>query len=86
VRVSTQPWKSGTLLMVTDNGKGIPNSKIAEIFTIFTQLGRKKADQSGVGLAIVKQWIKLHRGNVSCESVPNEGSTFYCYFPSATDE
>jgi two-component system sensor histidine kinase/response regulator len=68
--------------IVEDNGIGIPQDKIATIFTPFERLHR--ADQypgSGLGLSIVKRIVQSHNGKISVVSSPGRGSQFILKFP-----
>ena len=64
---------------ITDNGIGIPKDKQEEIFKLFTVL--VEADRSGnrgngIGLSTVKKLITSLGGEISVNSVVNEGTTF----------
>ncbi|WP_235298094.1 GAF domain-containing sensor histidine kinase [Portibacter marinus] len=64
---------------VKDNGRGIPQSELEKIFSLFyTVTPDKEADYSstGVGLSIVQKIVTDLGGHISVESKENEGSTF----------
>lgn len=64
---------------VSDNGIGIPQERIAEIFEPFHQLdgsSTRKYGGTGLGLALVKKIIEAHGSMVRVESIPGKGSTF----------
>jgi len=69
---------------VRDNGVGIEKEQHEKIFDRFQQIrdghkfGRKGA---GLGLAISREIVRLHRGRMWVESVPGEGSAFYFSIP-----
>tara|TARA_B110001454_G_scaffold16145_1_gene14519 strand:+ start:12138 stop:13649 length:1512 start_codon:yes stop_codon:yes gene_type:complete len=68
-------------ISVSDNGPGIPESKIPSLFTQFWQ-SRKTAEQgAGIGLAIVKTIIEAHGGTVKVDSHSGSGSTFTFSLP-----
>ncbi|MBN9390098.1 MAG: helix-turn-helix domain-containing protein [Chloroflexi bacterium] len=72
-------------LWVQDTGRGIPPSQQQFIFDPFT-LGEDSEGQAlaggiGLGLSITRHLVTLHRGNISVESLPGEGSTFHVYLP-----
>lgn len=72
------------LLAVTDNGVGIPRSEQKRIFDAFYQIRNQTVDEQfgmGMGLAVVKDLVELHKGRVWVESVVGEGSTFFVSLP-----
>jgi len=70
-------------LAVRDTGAGIEASDRGRIFERFArgQAGRLRADGAGLGLAIVAAIAAAHRGRVTVESEPGEGSTFTLHLP-----
>ena len=71
-------------MSVQDTGIGISKDKLEIIFERFTRLnpayeGIYKG--SGLGLSIVKKFIKEMQGEISVESEEGKGSTFICIFP-----
>lgn len=78
VSVSAQSYSDGWRFAVSDNGIGIEPEYIEKVFLIFQRLNTRDAyDGSGIGLAHCKKIVELHNGEISAESVPGEGSTFY---------
>ncbi|MCU0373708.1 MAG: response regulator [Chitinophagaceae bacterium] len=66
-------------IAVTDNGIGMPKAIQGQIFDNFFQhhTDTEKLNQgSGIGLAITKEFVTLHRGDIKVHSKPEEGSTF----------
>lgn len=54
---------------ITNSGKEIPKEALSKIFTKFYQADESHSTSgSGVGLAVVKKVVELHRGNVKVES------------------
>ncbi|MFH1563384.1 MAG: Cache 3/Cache 2 fusion domain-containing protein [Nitrospirota bacterium] len=83
VRGLSQP-----VFFVRDNGIGIEEKYLEEIFGIFKRLhkGDEYGGGTGAGLAIVKRVITDHGGNVWVKSSPGEGSTFYFSLPKTDPE
>lgn len=72
------------LLMIKDQGIGIPKENHELIFDTFTNAKRKgtAGEKSfGLGLSICKQIIQEQMGSISLESEVGKGSTFYVRFP-----
>lgn len=67
------------LVLVDDDGPGIPAEKISEIFTLF--VSDKRSRGTGLGLPVVKKVLKEHRGDASVESQVGKGSRFTLRFP-----
>lgn len=73
-------WKkkgSGVQFSIKDNGIGIAKEYQEKIFEPFQRIEKNQSSGSGIGLAICKKIVRMHGGEISCESVPNEGATFY---------
>jgi two-component system, NtrC family, sensor histidine kinase KinB len=67
-----------------DTGKGISAEHIDHIFEPFYRIpGQDEKTGIGLGLAIVREIIRAHGGDVGVESEPGKGSTFYFTIPVA---
>ncbi|MCP1134063.1 HAMP domain-containing histidine kinase [Paenibacillus polysaccharolyticus] len=69
---------------ITDEGIGIPLEDQKRVFERFFKADRshsRKYDGSGMGLAIVKQIISLHKGDIAVESKMGQGTTFIVSLP-----
>ena len=64
-------------ICVTDNGPGIPEENIDEIFVPFFTT---RQNGSGIGLSISKQIMRVHGGNLKVRSVPNKETVFCLSF------
>jgi signal transduction histidine kinase len=65
------------LIQVQDNGSGIPEEKLEDIFMPFYSTKEKA---SGIGLSFVKQVLLLHNANIQVHSSLGKGSTFSMRF------
>ena len=68
---------------VKDNGKGIPDDKLASVFTPFTRLNQVRVQGHGLGLSIVQRIVQKLGGEVNVESTLGEGSVFSFTLPAA---
>ncbi|WP_316816102.1 two-component regulator propeller domain-containing protein [Pedobacter nyackensis] len=64
---------------VIDTGSGIPDAHTKMIFDQFYQV--KQGYGTGIGLAVVKNIVTMHQGNVEVQSVENQGSCFKVVLP-----
>jgi two-component system, chemotaxis family, sensor kinase Cph1 len=68
-----------TVFFVTDNGIGIRDKHLENIFKIFKRLhgAGQYGGGTGAGLTIAKKIVERHGGSIAVESIFGEGSTFY---------
>lgn len=77
IQVEIMDGEKEVTISVTDNGKGIGLEYIDKIFTNFFQVAEdgKQNTGYGIGLALAKTIVELHKGQIRAESVPAaEGS------------
>ena len=71
-------------ISVSDTGVGIPEDQLDKIFQRFHRVenieGRSQ-EGTGIGLAMVKELVRIHRGNISVQSKHGIGSTFTVTIP-----
>ncbi len=76
IDISVRQEQEHTYLEVADNGSGIPEDIINEIFVPFFTT---KKQGNGIGLSLSKQIIKAHKGNITVSS-NSEGTVFSLKF------
>lgn len=79
IKIAAHEKESNVIISVSDDGIGIPEEKLEEIFLPFRQLQEYKNrtySGSGLGLTLVKAMVELHEGNIRVSSEPGKGSTF----------
>lgn len=86
-RVTLRVWveRGRAVLQVEDTGIGIPRDKFSLLFQKFQQLDTSYHRQyggTGLGLALTKQLVELHGGQIEVESTVNAGSTFTVVLPA----
>lgn len=88
IRVNLE-FKDYFYIIITDDGIGIAMDNINNIFEEFVQLDNslyRKNEGSGIGLSIVKSFVKLHNGTIFVDSKINVGSRFILKFPIKKNE
>ncbi|GAB5458757.1 MAG: cell cycle protein kinase DivL [Henriciella sp.] len=78
VMISAERMGDTAKLTVKDNGRGIPADEQATRFDSFTSSDQRGA---GLGLALVKNFVELHGGNVGIKSTPGGGTEVVCWIP-----
>lgn len=72
------------IISVKDNGIGIPEDKLSEIFERFKQVDHllsRRHEGSGIGLSIVKSLVEMHGGKIDVKSKCHEGAEFIISLP-----
>ena len=69
---------------VTNEGKGMTEVEINELFKKVEQMKRKNLKGTGIGLSIAKKIVDLHGGEFFVESVPDQKTTFSFTIPLIT--
>lgn len=84
IEVSAVKSRGRVELSVADTGVGIPEKELPRLFQQFhrTEVGRKTASGSGLGLSIAKKIVESWRGRIWAESGPG-GTVFRLTAPSA---
>jgi len=86
IRLEAAETGGEIVINVIDQGCGIEREHLPRLFERFYRVDKARSRQlggTGLGLAIVKHIVQAHRGKVSVESVPGEGSTFSIHLPKA---
>ena len=84
VDVALKRVPDGLECAVSDTGVGIPPEALARIFTPFERVRNPlKAGGAGLGLAISKAIVEMHKGRIGVTSDPGRGSRFYFVLPIA---
>jgi signal transduction histidine kinase len=83
VKVTDGPDGRSALLVVRDEGVGIPKHDLPHIFDRFHRAGNAvgRFAGTGLGLASARDLVELHGGTISVESEEGKGSTFVVRLP-----
>ncbi|MGG5870379.1 KinB sensor domain-containing domain [Pseudomonas peli] len=80
IRLQARQQDDRVVLSVEDNGEGIPYRQQTRIFEPFVQVSRKKGG-AGLGLALCKEIVQLHGGQIGVHSRAGQGAQFYLALP-----
>jgi two-component system, sensor histidine kinase and response regulator len=79
-------WEKGTaVFQVEDTGIGIPEEQLPQLFEKFHQLHtpyNRRYEGTGLGLALTRQLVDMHRGRIEVESTVGIGSMFTVSIPA----
>jgi two-component system sensor histidine kinase BaeS len=81
-RLEVAPAGRSGRLMLTDSGPGMSADEVSHIFDRFwrSEMAASTAG-SGIGLAVVAELVKAHRGTIETDSEPGRGTTFTISLP-----
>lgn len=83
IQIAARQLQKHWLITVEDNGIGILEDAVEDIFVMFKRLHKRTDyDGTGIGLAICKKIIDHYDGSIWAESKPGEGTTFHVKLPS----
>ena len=90
ITLGAEPLEGGVRLTVRDTGSGIPPEDLPYIFDRFWRGDRSRTRAggagSGLGLAIARQLVRAHGGQIQAESPPGGGTTFTIELPTGDGE
>ncbi len=81
VTIGARQISTGVELFVTDNGPGLPAEVLDKLFQPFNTYGKRGG--TGFGLAIARQLVEAHGGQISATSSP-QGTRFTIFLPAET--
>lgn len=77
--LQTMPRENQVILEIIDNGQGMDERTLSRMFQAFYS---NRAGGSGLGLPTVRKIVEAHRGEISCDSEPGQGTRFTISLPS----
>jgi len=78
VTLRARATASGHVIVVEDDGPGIPPEQLPKIFDLYFTT---KADGTGVGLAVTHQIVDAHHGSIEVDSLPGKGTRMMVSLP-----
>lgn len=84
VMITVTTTDEKVIVVVSDNGCGIPKAELSQIFNRFYRVdkSRTQTNSSGLGLAITKRILELHGSEINVSSQVNQGTTFSFQIPA----
>ncbi|MGB5900671.1 MAG: ATP-binding protein [Geitlerinemataceae cyanobacterium] len=79
IKIGATQEETEVKILIGDNGPGIPESIRERLFEPFVTYGRPGG--TGLGTAIAKSIIEVHKGTISFDSSSHGGTTFYISLP-----
>ncbi|WP_053372768.1 HAMP domain-containing sensor histidine kinase [Paenibacillus sp. FJAT-27812] len=83
VTASSGMLNDEAFIRVCDNGKGMDEETIRNLFERYYRgtNTEESSDGSGLGMSISKMIVEAHQGRIEVQSAPHEGTTIHIYFP-----
>ena len=83
IDVSLRLSKEQAVITIADNGIGMSKEKMKHLYTRFFDGDYRKQNMpgTGIGLSLTHDLVKLHHGDIRCESQEGEGTTFTITLP-----
>lgn len=84
IEVTMQEKENNIYIDIRDNGPGIPNEKLDNIFNRFYRVDTERTKDlmsTGLGLAITKELVEAQGGSIKVTSVLNKGTCFTITIP-----
>ena len=83
IDVSLSLGKDQVVITIADNGIGMSKEKMQHLYTRFFDGDYRKQNMpgTGIGLSLTHDLVKLHHGDIQCESQEGEGTTFTLTLP-----
>ncbi len=69
-------------IIFKDKGIGFDPQFANQIFKLFKRLNKEKSGY-GIGLALCKKIIEIHKGDITVSSEPNKGTSFHIFLPTS---
>jgi PAS domain S-box-containing protein len=88
ISVDLKEAAGAAVLTIRDSGTGIPAQELPKLFERFHRIEGARGrsiEGSGIGLALVQELVKFHKGSVNVQSLEGEGTTFTVSIPLDVD-
>lgn len=82
ISISTYQQNSYNILKISDNGPGMNEIQLQNLFTRFKNTAKHKNSGTGIGLAISKTIADFHGIQIQVKSTETKGTEFFFYIPA----
>ncbi|MDW3648079.1 MAG: two-component regulator propeller domain-containing protein [Bacteroidia bacterium] len=87
INVELEKGENEIKIIVSDTGKGIKAENLPYVFDLYnSQNAPGDTSGTGIGLHLAKQYVELHKGEITVSSVENKGTVFSIHLPLTVDE
>ena len=77
IKIYAEYKASEVIIHIQDNGRGIAQQDMQKIFQLFRRAGSSNTPGEGMGLAYAQTLARRLGGNIDCDSILGQGSTFH---------
>jgi ligand-binding sensor domain-containing protein/signal transduction histidine kinase/DNA-binding NarL/FixJ family response regulator len=84
-QISDKHPQGRAVIKIRDNGIGIPKKHLGNVFDWFHKGETSGTMSSGIGLALAKRLVHMHKGEIFVESTEGSGSVFSIKIPMGKD-
>ncbi|MCH5684455.1 HAMP domain-containing histidine kinase [Niabella sp. W65] len=81
VTLEADASRQAALIKIADSGVGLSREEQERLFEFFYQGNIRSQNGTGVGLALSKELVELHKGTIRVESEKNQGAVFVVSLP-----
>ncbi len=82
IRIQAHCPDENLMIIVEDNGEGIPDEEIGKVFDKFYRPQHSRAGGSGLGLSIARGFVEAHEGTIDLQHAPSGGARFIIRLPA----
>ena len=85
ISLSAEQKGDRTKISICDNGIGMDPQKLQNIFSIKDRKstrGTAKEKGIGLGMLLVREFLRLNKGSIEIESLPQQGTSIQLLFPA----
>jgi len=87
VQISCETRDDSILVKVSDNGAGLSENQLANLFQPFNRLGAENSriEGTGIGLVLTRKLLEAMNGNIGVDSKLDSGTTVWFSLPTSTN-